>query len=142
MCSVQARARAPPGPSMQSDWNDHDVSQEVVLDDREPRVSSRMDPPQRPVVPMPGPPVVDFPLDPQEEDSDDDVTVVGSDDEQEAAAQSTLQEEVPRQDVPEAEEVPHQDVAETEEAPRQDVPVNKEKVNYDPNASEIITIED
>ena len=129
---------------MQSDWNDHAVSQEVVLDDREPRVSSRMDPPQRPVVPMPGPPVVDFPLDPQEEDSDDDATVVGSDDEQEAAAQSTLQERVPRQDVSEIEEVPRQEVPETEEAPHQDEPVIEEVVNYDLSAPafEIITIED
>ena len=131
---------------IQSDWNDHNESQEVVLDDREPRMSSRMNPPERPVVPMPGPAVVDFPLDPQEDDSDDDdsdddVTVVGYD-EQEAAARSIPQEEVSRQDVPEVEEVPHQDVTETEEAPRQDVPVNKEKVNYDPNAPEIITIED
>ena len=96
---------------MQSDWNDH-------------AVTSRMDPPQRPVVPMPGQ-MVDFPLADQEED--DDATVVGSDDEQEAAAQSTLQEEVPRQDVP-----------------RQDVPVIEEVVNYDPSAPafEIITIED
>ena len=78
---------------------------------------------------MPGSATVDFPLDPQEDDSDDDnsdddVTVVGYD-EQEAAARSIPQEEVSRQ-----------------EAPRQDVPVSKEKVNYDPNAPEIITIED
>ena len=76
---------------MESDWNDHAVNQEVARNDR--NMASRMDPPQRPVVPMPEQ-VVDFPLADQEED--DDVTVVGSDDEQEAAAQPTLEEGVPR----------------------------------------------
>ena len=113
---------------MQSDWNDH-------------AVTSRMDPPQRPVVPMPGQ-MVDFPLADQEED--DDATVVGSDDEQEAAAQSTLEEGVPRQDMPEIEKVPRQDVPGIKEIPRQDVPVIEEVVNYDSSAPafEIITIED
>ena len=135
---------------MESDWNDHAVNQEVARNDR--NVASRMDPPQRPVVPMPEQ-VVDFPLADQEED--DDVTVVGSDDEQEAAAQSTLEEGVPRQDESEIEEVPRQNEPEIEEVPRQDMPgireiprkdgpVIAEVVSYNPNAPafEIITIED
>ena len=90
------RARAPPGPSVQPDWNDYVMDQEVIHDDRSPRLVSRMNAPQVPLVPMP---LVDFPLNNQEEDSDD-ATVVGTDNEEEAAAQASLQERVPRQVIP------------------------------------------
>ena len=76
------RVRAPPGPApVQPDWDDEPMDQGGVNVDRGPGLVNRMAAPQMPVVEVP---VVDFPLNNEEEESDA-ATVVGTDNEEEAA---------------------------------------------------------